>query len=141
MELNSLTHLSALSIIFVDRRKLCCFLPEVPSCIYTTNDMPLLSKSSCADLLSSKVMSVLIWIQSILVMIPNSVVVLFWITGNRLNIPSIGLVSLAFSDGIVGLYLIVIATADIVYRADYIVNEQAWTSGCLLYTSPSPRDS
>uniref|UniRef100_A0A671YYE0 Follicle stimulating hormone receptor n=1 Tax=Sparus aurata TaxID=8175 RepID=A0A671YYE0_SPAAU len=84
----------------------------------------------CEDIMSAVPLRILIWIISILALLGNAAVLLV-LLGSRckLTVPRFLMCHLAFSDLCMGIYLVVIATVDIVTRGRYYNHAIDWQTG------------
>ncbi|XP_069569150.1 follicle-stimulating hormone receptor [Brachyistius frenatus] len=84
----------------------------------------------CEDIMSTVPLRVLIWIISILALLGNTVV-LFVFLGSRsqLTVPRFLMCHLAFADLCMGIYLVVIATVDMLNRGRYYNYAIDWQTG------------
>ena len=112
--------------------KFCCIRPSTlpeESCYPHKDEF-----SSCTDLMRNLALRSLIWIIGFFALIGNSVVFIYRVTKDRerLNLGyGIFVTNLAVSDFMMGMYLIIIASADAHYRDVYIYNDDAWKSSTL----------
>uniref|UniRef100_A0A8D2ZSX7 Thyrotropin receptor n=1 Tax=Scophthalmus maximus TaxID=52904 RepID=A0A8D2ZSX7_SCOMX len=84
----------------------------------------------CEDIMSTVFLRVLIWIISILALLGNSLVLL-GLLGNpsKLTVPRFLMCHLAFADLCMGIYLIVIASVDVLTRGRYYNYAMDWQKG------------
>ncbi|XP_068610371.1 follicle-stimulating hormone receptor [Brachionichthys hirsutus] len=105
-------------------RDYCSNSTSIP-CTPTKDDF-----NPCEDIMSPVPLRVLIWIVSILALLGN-VAVLLVLLGSRskLTVPRFLMCHLAFSDLCMGIYLVVIATVDILTRGRYYNHAIDWQTG------------
>ncbi|XP_068160873.1 follicle-stimulating hormone receptor isoform X2 [Antennarius striatus] len=84
----------------------------------------------CEDIMTPVALRVLIWVVSVLALLGN-VTVLLVLLGSRskLTVPRFLMCHLAFSDLCMGIYLVVIATVDILTRGRYYNHAIDWQTG------------
>uniref|UniRef100_A0A668AXW5 Thyrotropin receptor n=1 Tax=Myripristis murdjan TaxID=586833 RepID=A0A668AXW5_9TELE len=84
----------------------------------------------CEDIMAGIPLRVLIWIISVLALLGNSAV-LFVLLGSRakLTVPRFLMCHLAFADLFMGIYLVVIATVDMLTRGCYYNHAIDWQTG------------
>ena len=85
--------------------------------------------SSCADLMRNDVLRVLLWLIGIFSLLGNgaSLIYRFIFDRKRLKLGyGVFVLNLAVADFLMGIYLIIIASADVAYRGIYIYNDRAW---------------
>ena len=91
--------------------------------------------SSCEDLMRNQFLRVLIWVFGLSALLGNGFVVLWRLIHHKRQerrktksgvVQSILVLNLALADGIMGIYMLIIASADMIYRGDYIVYAEEW---------------
>lgn len=129
--------LKSLRNLSTDSFKFCCLMrQQIPSdrCLPLPDEI-----SDCEDLLSSRIQTWIIWIAGIFAFLGNLIVIIWRVKWSRRVaglqegrlIDSNLLLSLAFSDSLMGIYLTFIAIADTVYRGRYIENADNWRESVL----------
>ena len=113
-----------------DRYLFCCLIGEIESCIPEADQF-----SSCADLMRHPVLRVCIWILGLSALVGNLFVIL-WRTkigeeNARSKVQDYLILHLAAADLLMGVYMIMIASADMYYRDVYILHADKWQSGGL----------
>uniref|UniRef100_A0A673BEV9 Thyrotropin receptor n=1 Tax=Sphaeramia orbicularis TaxID=375764 RepID=A0A673BEV9_9TELE len=84
----------------------------------------------CEDIMSIVPLRVLIWIISILALLGNTAVLLVLLgTRAKLTVPRFLMCHLAFADLCMGIYLVVIATVDMLTRGRYYNHAINWQAG------------
>ncbi|XP_034414225.1 follicle-stimulating hormone receptor [Cyclopterus lumpus] len=84
----------------------------------------------CGDIMIDVPLRVLIWIISILALLGNAAVLLVLLgSRSKLTVPRFLMCHLAFSDLCMGIYLIVIATVDMLTRGQYYNDAIDWQTG------------
>ena len=83
--------------------------------------------SSCDDLLANKTLQISIWILGAMALLGN-VFVIFWrcVKEKSTHHSSLLIINLSISDFLMGVYLVIIATIDQLYRGVYIMYEEEW---------------
>ncbi|XP_075314111.1 follicle-stimulating hormone receptor [Odontesthes bonariensis] len=84
----------------------------------------------CEDIMSPVPLRVLIWIISVLALLGNTVVLLVLLgTRSKLTVPRFLMCHLAFADLCMGIYLVVIATVDMLTHGQYYNHAIDWQMG------------
>lgn len=114
-------------IIVSDAYKICCVRP---SYVPEENCYPYKDEfSSCADLMRNEVLRSLIWIIGLFALLGNALSLIYRIIFDRARMKlgyGIFVSNLAISDFLMGVYLIIIAGADMSLRGEYIFNDETW---------------
>ena len=118
---------------YSDKYAFCCVvqsLGTVTECLPQPDQF-----SSCKDLMRSQMLRVLMWIFGLSALLGNGFVI-FWrlIPHKRQErrktkssqVQSILVTNLALGDGLMGVYMMIIASADMYYRGVYIVYAEEW---------------
>ena len=117
--------------VYVDKPEICfCYFNSSNTCFYTTKPSPYLT---CNWLLSLPVLTLFIWIIGCSALLGNAFV-LWWkqFKHKDINIvQSLLLRNLAMSDLLMGVYMIIIASANVYYRQYFPVNAENWRSGII----------
>ena len=116
--------------IAVDQPVVCvCYMNKSESCFHTKKPSPYLT---CGWLLSLPVLSFFTWILGLCATLGNGFV-LFWRQlnqrGHENKVQSVLLINLAMSDLLMGIYMIIIASADVYYGEYFPMNAENWRSG------------
>ncbi|XP_059161227.1 G-protein coupled receptor GRL101-like [Physella acuta] len=122
-ELNNLRHIST------DNYRLCCDHVK-PKNQHVDCNAPYDEISSCADILRTLLLRAALWIMAVLTIVGNVSVIVYRIFFDRglKNSFRIIITCLSASDLIMGVYLVIIGTADAMYRDNYQDKEREWTS-------------
>ncbi|XP_033639058.1 G-protein coupled receptor GRL101-like, partial [Asterias rubens] len=135
---NEIEHLQHLMSLIVDDPKMCCLLDYKTNGIielcFPSNkldeEIPYLS---CNRIMHNSVLRVFIWCLGISALIGNAGIIMW-----RLNMKDSGkrsqsvlILNLAVSDLIMGLYMVIVAGADVHYQDDYFLHAPEWKSGHL----------
>ena len=110
-----------------DEFKFCCVRPQVlpeDQCFPEKNEF-----SSCDDLFRNEILRPLVWIIGIFAILTNASSVIYRLIHQKDQLKaSYGILvsNLAVSDGIMGLYLLIIASADVYFRGVYIFHDTTW---------------
>ena len=114
--------------IVSDKYKFCCIRPEF---LAEVNCYPHKDEfSSCADLMRNEFLRTLIWIMSLLALLGNSCSIGYRFIYDRKRLSlgyGIFVSNLAVSDFLMGVYLIIIASADQHFRGNYFLHSDTWT--------------
>ena len=117
--------------IFVDQPEVCiCYLNGSDTCFNTIKPSPYLT---CNHLLSLTALSVFIWIIGCSAIFGNIFVVWWKQLKQRAEnkVQSLLLSNLAMSDLLMGIYMIIIASADVYYGQYFPMNAESWRSSVL----------
>ena len=86
--------------------------------------------SSCDDLLKDNTLRIFMWILGISALVGNLFVIGLRVVQRKVvistRIQSRLITNLAVSDLLMGIYMLMIAAADLYYRGDYAINADAW---------------
>ncbi|KAH9499542.1 hypothetical protein Btru_078088 [Bulinus truncatus] len=110
------------------------FKTNSPQC--TGHMAPSDAISTCQNLVGDTLKRVVIWIVGTITVIGNGFVLFFRITWNsevKTKSYILFVIGLAVSDLVMGVYLIIIASADIYFRNDYVLKESSWRYGALCH--------
>ncbi|XP_071950772.1 uncharacterized protein [Antedon mediterranea] len=119
----SLTHL------YTDDNQFCCMVSEATHC-----EPPSDIFSSCEDLMRISFLRVMMWILGVSALIGNVFVVIWRVRDNSYNnVQSFLITNLAISDFLMGVYMVIIAGADVYYRGEYAVYATIWRSSFLCH--------
>ncbi|GFN82216.1 relaxin receptor-like protein [Plakobranchus ocellatus] len=113
--------------LVTDNFRLCC--PNVkPSKTSMNCHAPFDEISSCKDILSNIFIRSFLWIVAVLTIIGNIGVIIFrvFLDNDVKTSFRIVITCLSVSDFIMGIYLIIIGSADVAYRDRYILMEDQW---------------
>ena len=110
-----------------DEFKFCCVKPQVlpeDQCFPEKDEY-----SSCDDLFRNEILRPLVWIIGIFAILTNASSIIYRSINQKEQLKaSYGILvsNLAVSDGIMGLYLLIIASADVYFRSVYIFHDMSW---------------
>ena len=107
--------------LFTDRYKWCCFAVNVRRCEPQPDEF-----SSCTHLIASRTMHLFVWGMGVLSFFGNLIILQQRIKHERETTISIMVQHLAFSDMMMGAYLLIIAGADSWYKNVFILYTDAW---------------
>ena len=114
--------------VIVSQHEVCeCYVPANVVCTPTGNRSPYLT---CNSLLSGTVFVVIIWVIGLNAVVGN-LFVLLWRrkTSKKNKVNSILLGNLAASDLLMGIYMIIIGSADIHFGENFPMHAESWRSG------------
>ena len=125
-----LSSLGKSTIVFVEQHEICkCYVPKVVvNCSANEDRSPYLT---CDRLLSDRILVVAMWLIGLNALIGN-MFVLIWKhkhTSHANRVQSILLSNLALSDFLMGVYMILIAGADIYFKESFPMYSNSWRSG------------
>ncbi|XP_077989816.1 uncharacterized protein LOC144444277, partial [Glandiceps talaboti] len=116
--------------IYTDAYKYCCLVRKYHQVEVCTPHADVFS--SCEDLMANKIQRSFIWILGFLAFLGNIFVIIWRIKKNDLkNVPNLLVWNLAVADLLMGIYLLIIASADMYYRGEYIQYDDFWRSSSL----------
>ena len=124
--------LEQVDFLITDEFKFCCVRPYylmAENCLPQQNEF-----SSCDDLMRNGILRSFIWIIGVFALIGNAASVFYHFRFDRKRLKlgyGLFVTNLAISDFVMGLYLIIIAIADMVYRGEYILHDEAWRNSAL----------
>ena len=124
--------LEQVDLLITDDFKFCCVRPYYlieENCLPPQNEF-----SSCDDLMRNGILRSFIWIIGVFALIGNAASLFYHIQFDRKRLKlgyGIFVTNLAVSDFVMGLYLIIIAIADMVYRGEYILHDETWRHSAL----------
>ena len=127
-EMNPMTELS------VSQYEICeCYMDKNAVCEASGERSPYLT---CDRLLSDRVLVVLMWVIGLNALGGNAfVLVLKLLASERRSVQDILLSSLALSDLLMGIYMIIVASADIYFGDYFPMNAESWRSGIICRVS------
>ncbi|XP_022809498.1 uncharacterized protein LOC111346476, partial [Stylophora pistillata] len=120
-----------LKALTVDTNLMCCHLTkETADCDYAYVDMS--SFSSCETMFRNRAPRICLWVIGIMSLL-GAVFVIVWRlvfkeTKEKNKIQSIMLIHLAGSDGLMGIYLIIIGVMDAIWAGQYFLHDYNWRS-------------
>ncbi|XP_033121603.1 G-protein coupled receptor GRL101-like [Anneissia japonica] len=120
--------LASVKKLISDDYAFCCLLNEKKDvdCIPDADVF-----SSCANLMKKKVLRVFLWFFGLSALLGNMFVIV-WRARNRpavkspSYIQSLLITNLAVADALMGVYMVIIASADVYYRDDYVIHDRYW---------------
>ncbi|XP_071945577.1 G-protein coupled receptor GRL101-like [Antedon mediterranea] len=116
--------LPSLQTLYTDEYRFCCVSNGVPNCFPEPDAF-----SSCDDLMSNYVLRISIWVLGATAFLGNLVVIIWRVTHSRDNkVHSFLITNLAAGDFCMGVYLLIIAIVDLIYRGEYIIHDKQWRS-------------
>ena len=123
---SSLSSLPNNSNVFVNQHEICeCYAPKYVNCSAADNRSPYLT---CDRLLSDRALVVAMWLIG-LGSLSGNLFVLVWKMKGTQTVNSIFLQHLASSDFLMGIYMLIIASADIYYGDNFPLFSESWRSG------------
>ncbi|XP_053389471.1 G-protein coupled receptor GRL101-like, partial [Mercenaria mercenaria] len=112
--------------------KFCCIRPnyvDENNCIPTRDEF-----SSCEDLMRHSVLQFLLWLVGMLALLGNCLSLIYRLKVDRKRLQlsfGIFVTNLAAADLLMGVYLLIIAIADAVFRKRYIYEDEKWRGSFL----------
>ena len=109
---------------------LCCYAKKAIDDLFC--ESPLNEFSSCEDMMKNPAVRVCLWILGIIALFGN-LSVIFWrlVHSEDSRVQSFLLRNLAFSDFLMGVYLIILAVQDTRWQGEYFKYDVQWRAGTL----------
>ena len=107
--------------LHTDEYRFCCFALNASLC-YSAPDM----FSSCSDLIATRELQIAIWVLAACAIIGNITIILWRALDSKFLSQNMLIVNLALSDLLMGIYLIIVGSADITYRDSYARYDYLW---------------
>ena len=109
---------------------LCCYAKKAIDGLHC--ESPLNEFSSCEDMMKNPAVRVCLWILGIIALFGN-LSVIFWrmVHSDDSKVQSFLLRNLAFSDFLMGVYLIILAVQDTRWQGEYFKHDVQWRVGTL----------
>ncbi|XP_072046981.1 G-protein coupled receptor GRL101-like [Amphiura filiformis] len=130
VEPNALQEVSSLQTLYVDEHTLCCYFEQLENCV-TLDPLPPLF--NCGSLMQNTLLRVFMWILGISAVLGNLLVIIFRMNESPINDAQIKqqifIGGLAVSDFLMGIYMLIIASADIYYGESYFTMSEQWRRG------------
>ncbi|XP_038053125.1 uncharacterized protein LOC119725675 [Patiria miniata] len=127
---NMFLGLDRLQTLFSDRYVFCCLIGDIEECTPPPDQF-----SSCEDLMRNNILRTFIWILGISSLLGNTLVLLYRLKrgGNneKNKVQAFLILNLAVSDFLMGVYMLIIASADLRFRNVYIFHAAEWESSAL----------
>ena len=123
------------NLFMTDENKFCCVRP---ASVIEENCYPKADEfSSCDDLVKETFLRPLMWIIGLFSLVSNSVSVLYRIRNRKKQLKlcyGVLVCHLAISDFMMGVYLLIIAVADSIFRGIYVYHDEYWRNSawCVL---------
>ncbi|XP_038070509.1 G-protein coupled receptor GRL101-like [Patiria miniata] len=136
VEDRALSDLLSLQKVYVDDHRLCCdfrsVLPDDNQCINIQLQSPLFN---CGRLMPNTVLQVFMWILGCSALIGNLLVIAWRIRedsgkGSK-YVHSFLVLNLAMSDLLMGVYMVIIATVDVIKKEEYYLTATEWRKSAL----------
>ncbi|XP_041461616.1 G-protein coupled receptor GRL101-like [Lytechinus variegatus] len=109
-------------------KRICCLLTEIPNttCHSTSVPDPL---DTCGALFPNTVLRVASWLIGLSALVGNFAVIILRLRDGNLRstvVQNNFMIGLAVADGLMGLYMLIISSADIYYGGIYFLSAQQW---------------
>ncbi|XP_038052704.1 uncharacterized protein LOC119725371 [Patiria miniata] len=133
---DAIRDLKSLQTIYVDDHRLCCdfksLLPDDNQCINIQLESPLFN---CGRLMPNTVLQVFMWILGFSALIGNLLVIAWRIRDDSGKgskyVHSFLVLNLAMSDFLMGVYMVIIATVDVIKKEEYYLTATEWRNSAL----------
>ena len=113
--------------MFVSQHEICdCYVPKGVNCSASKSRSPYLT---CDRLLSDRVLVAMMWLIGLSALAGNLFVLVYKNKQNKNKVQSLLLNNLAASDLLMGIYMIVIAIADIYFGTNFPMQAEKWRTG------------
>ena len=119
---DSFEQLTKRTIVYVDEYATCCFI-ESATCSFESPPSPFIS---CKRLLPYSILRVVVWIIAIGTITGNSFVLLTRFKQRNDNVQSLLITNLSLSDLLMGVYLIILISADFRYAEFFPSHSESW---------------
>ncbi|XP_052087445.1 G-protein coupled receptor GRL101-like [Mytilus californianus] len=122
--------LTNLKEIYSDAFVFCCLRPDSvkeEDCLPTSDEF-----SSCSDMMRNDILRTCLWIIGVCGLFGNLIVLGYRICYDRQSLSKsygIFITSLGTSDCLMGIYMLTIASADVMFRGNYVWNDLSWRYG------------
>ena len=128
VDANSFEGLAKSTELFVSQHEICeCYVPLGINCSATDNRSPYLT---CDRLLSDRVLVALMWVIGINALGGNVFVIVWRRKSPQKNkVQDLLLTNLAFSDFLMGVYMVIVASADTYFGQHFPMQSETWRSG------------
>ena len=125
----SFKDLSKLTIVYVDAYATCCFIDST-RCSFNSPPSPFIS---CKRLLPISTLRVMIWMVAISTIGGNAFVLLkrYKQRKEQANVQYLLITNLSISDGLAGIYLFILLSADIHYKDFFPSHSESWRNSVL----------
>ena len=124
------TGLDSLELLYTDSFTFCCLRP---SSVTDYNCYPPRDEfSSCDDLMREEVLRAFLWIIGFLAFLGNTAVLilrLYFQRSSLMRTYGIFVTNLGIADFLMGIYLIILAIADVTFRGEYVWKDYQWRNG------------
>ncbi|XP_072025436.1 uncharacterized protein [Amphiura filiformis] len=117
--------LNSLKSLSTDEYLFCCVVGDIKHCEPEPDQF-----SSCSDLIRNPVLRAFMWILGMSAFVGNIFVIIWRLkTKERFRVQASLILNLAISDCLMGIYMIIIAGADVYFREVYIYHAEQWKNG------------
>ena len=117
---------------YVDDHRLCCSFDKLTKCTVLSPQPPLFN---CGSLMENIVLRVFMWILGLSALFGNLLTMIWRMYGKghskKQSVQNLLVGSLAMSDFLMGIYMIILASADLYYGDTYFIHADSWRSGAL----------
>ncbi len=124
--------LMSLQTLYSDDFRICCLIPHRVKC-----QAPVSLFSSCTSLLKDNMLKLWIWTMGLTSLFLNGLVLYHKVTSRRthhgFNTHSFLIANLSCADILCGVFLMVIAIADVMYGDQYVIHDYEWRSSNLCH--------
>ena len=120
MDLDTFDYLQ-LEQLHTDEYKFCCYALHVQICTPKRDVY-----SSCEDLMANSFLQIAIWILGFAAVLGNMLVIIWRAVRERKLCYSFLVINLSISDFLMGIYLLIVASADVFYRGNYALHAEEW---------------
>ena len=128
--LSSFSDLSRHTQVQASQHEICeCYAPEGVNCSASNDRSPYLT---CDRLLSDRVLVIMMWLIGLNALLGNMLVLIWrYMVIKSFKVQDLFLFNLAASDFLMGVYMIIIASADIVFGENFPMQSETWRSSSM----------
>ncbi|XP_072047223.1 G-protein coupled receptor GRL101-like [Amphiura filiformis] len=127
---NAFDGMPSLQTMYNDDHRLCCFFSNLETCRTIETYSPLFN---CGSMMQNQVLRVFMWVLGISAVVGNIFVIVLRMkektASETQSKQRLFIFHLALSDSLMGVYMIILACADIYYGDEYFKFSDAWRNG------------
>ncbi|XP_066303290.1 uncharacterized protein [Branchiostoma lanceolatum] len=123
VDVNVFLSLLNLRDLKTNQYKLCCLAPHTNACFAGHDHI-----SSCEHLIKTQSLEITVWVLAIVSIMGNTVTLIHYIVQKSTQSSTFFCCNLAIADGLSGIYLIIISSANLYFKDRYFLEDQRWRS-------------
>ncbi|ELT92799.1 hypothetical protein CAPTEDRAFT_228056 [Capitella teleta] len=112
--------------LYTDKFLLCCYAEHISDCYPRPDEF-----SSCYNLIRDPKLRLIVWILGLLASVGNLIILQQRTKYENETTPSLLLQHLSFADLLMGIYLMIVVSADQYYRDNYILQADKWRASAI----------